>query len=63
MDEHKKGEVTPHDPTVPADTIRLPERGFGIDRKKALSSTAMSWTPPTNATSLSEKNPTTSAAP
>ncbi|WPZ04954.1 phosphatase PAP2 family protein [Blastomonas marina] len=43
MDEHKKGEVTPHDPTVPADTIRLPERGFGIDRKKAIIAAAICW--------------------
>ena len=35
--------VTPEEPPVPAEAIRLPTRGFTIDRRKALIVAAVLW--------------------
>ncbi|TMM50055.1 phosphatase PAP2 family protein [Qipengyuania marisflavi] len=35
--------VTPEEPPVPAETVRLPERGFTINRNKALIAAAVCW--------------------
>ncbi|ANY20472.1 undecaprenyl pyrophosphate phosphatase [Tsuneonella dongtanensis] len=35
--------VTPEEPPVPAETVRLPMRGFTIDRRKALIAAAILW--------------------
>lgn len=34
---------TPVEPPIPAETVRLPERGFTIDRRKALISALICW--------------------
>jgi len=34
---------TPVEPPIPAETVRLPERGFSIDRSKALISALICW--------------------
>ena len=39
---HEPGEIAGPAP-VPAETIRLPERGFDIDRRKALAAAAVFW--------------------
>jgi undecaprenyl-diphosphatase len=36
--------VTPTEPPIPAESVRLPERGFAIDRRKALVVAAVCWT-------------------
>lgn len=43
MEDPHKGEVTPEEPPIPAETIVLPERGFGIDRRKAMIAAAICW--------------------
>lgn len=43
METQHKGEVTPQEPPIPAETVVLPERGFGIDRRKALIAAAICW--------------------
>jgi undecaprenyl-diphosphatase len=35
--------VTPREPSVPAETVRLPERGFAVSRPKALAVSALCW--------------------
>lgn len=35
--------VQPEEPPLPAETLRLPERGFTIDRRKALIAAAVCW--------------------
>lgn len=35
--------VKPEEPPIPAETVRLPERGFTIDRRKALAAALVCW--------------------
>ena len=35
--------VVPDEPPLPAETLRLPERGFTVDRRKALVAAALCW--------------------
>ena len=35
--------VTPTEPPIPSETVRLPERGFAISRPKALAVSALCW--------------------
>lgn len=44
MDMQKSQYVTPEEPPVPAEDVHLPERGFSINRKKALIAAAVCWT-------------------
>lgn len=43
MEMKQKGEVSPEEPPIPAEAVVLPERGFTIDRRKALIATAICW--------------------
>ena len=43
MDAKHADIITPREPPLPADTIRLPERGFAIDRGKALAVSLLCW--------------------
>lgn len=40
---HSSDIVKPDEPPIPAETVRLPERGFTIDRTKALITAAILW--------------------
>lgn len=43
MQLQQSREVHPDDPPLPPETIRLPERGFTVDRRKALIAGALCW--------------------
>ena len=43
MEMHRSDRVHPDEPPLPAETIHLPQRGFAIDRTKALVVAAVLW--------------------
>ena len=43
MESPASGLVTPAEPPLPAETVRLPARGFAVSRGKALLVAALCW--------------------